>query len=437
MSEQTKTPLPPNYRDCFEVAMASMFSNPTYSQDYLFYAHVIGQMRVYFDTGMQAPAGMNFMHDHYCLYINPLEEITLQPDKDGNYPKDKNGKEIKSMPGFAGFDVPTRLGILKHEALHMLHHHIGRRQDRNHEGFNIAADCAINQQITRAHLPKGGIFPDQFPSKDGNPVPENLTAEQYYELLKFDENGNQNGGGGQGPSGIDDHSKWDESQGDMELAEDIAKSNLEKAIAQTQKSRGNLPSNISELLDSLTKKREVDWKRVFKRLAGNKKAHTRKTLMRPDRRFPTLNWIKGRTKNRVGVPCIVGDESGSVSNEELISAIGECLHICKTLNTDLWYVPVDSRAHKPHILKSNQRSFKRSACGGTVLAPALKMIEDQHIPVSALVIITDNYIDDSDIEAFTSTGKPVIWLITSDGSDPKPSQMQGKSKAFKLKPRAD
>jgi predicted metal-dependent peptidase len=435
----TKTPLPADHRKGLDECLANMFSNPKYV-DYLFYAHVVGQCKIIFDTSMQAPAGVNFMYDHYNLYINPLDEIPLEPDQDGNYPKDDQGNELKSIPGFNGMSLEHRMGVMKHEMLHVINMHVSRREDRDHQGFNIAADCAINQLIERTHLPDACIYPDQFPGHDkSNPVPSDLTAEQYYELLPFDD-GNCNNpsfGQGSGSGVLDDHSKWAESKGDTELQEDISKNMLDRAISETQKSKGNIPSNISQWLDNLTKKREVDWRQVLRRLAGNKRANTRKTLMRRDRRLPDFNWIKGKTKDRIGEVVIVGDESGSVSDSELTDAIGECVHICKTLNTPIWYVPVDSQAHKPIQLKSNQTNFQRSACGGTVLAPALDKIHESHIPYNALVVITDGYIDDSDVDAFASTRKPVIFLITSEGVIPDATSQYSNIRTFKLKPKTE
>jgi predicted metal-dependent peptidase len=435
-----KIPLPINHREKWDETLANMFSNPKYV-NYLFYAHIISQCKIIFDTSIQAPAGVNFMYDHYNLYINPLEQIPIEPDSDGNYPKDDNGNEVTFIPGFNGLPLEHRMGVCQHEMLHVINMHVSRREDRDHQGFNIAADCAINQLIERTHLPDACIYPDQFPGHDkSNPVPSDLTAEQYYELLPFDDGDSGNPsfgqGSGSGQGVLDDHSKWAESKGDTELQEDISKNMLDRAISETQKSKGNIPSNISQWLDNLTKKREVDWRQVLRRLAGNKRANTRKTLMRRDRRLPDFNWIKGKTKDRIGEVVIVGDESGSVSDAELTDAIGECVHICKTLNTPIWYVPVDSQAHKPIQLKSNQTNFQRSACGGTVLAPALDKIHESHIPYNALVCITDGYIDDSDVDAFASTHKPVIFLITSEGVIPNATSQYSNIRTFQLKPRA-
>lgn len=426
--------LPPDYRTAFDEAIANLFSNPKYNKDYLFYAHIIGQCQIHFDPTLQAPAGVNFTYDHYNLYINPLIEIPLKPNKEGNYPKDGKGVEHKSTPGFNGLPLEHRLGVLKHEMLHIISNHISRKQDRNHIAFNYATDCAINQFIDRKHLPEGCILPDNFPATaQYMPVPEKCTAEQYYSMLDFQDDNNGNGSCGGAGSPIDDHSTWDTSVGDQELQEDITKNMLEKAVSQTQKSQGNIPAQITEWLDNLTKKREIDWKQVLRKLVGNRKANIRRTLMRPDRRLPDMAHIKGKTKDRIGVPLVIGDESGSVSSEELSRAIGECLHICKQFNAPLWYVPVDTVAHKPHMIKSNQRTFKRSACGGTILAPALEMIRDAHLELTALVIITDGYIDDSDVEAFAATRKQVIFLITSEGKIPNICSSFSNIRTFKLK----
>ena len=427
-------PLLPGYDEGFKDAVANMTSqNSKYSQDYLFYLHVLSQCKVIFDTSLPSIAGMNFMYDHFCLYINPYD-IELEQNKAGKYPKDKQGKELKSTPGFNSLTLEQRLGVLKHELLHILHNHIGRRQDRDHRAFNIASDCAINQQITATHLPEGCITIDNLPVAPTKKAEPNMTAEQYYDILNFSDDPNDESG--QGSSGTPppgDHSKWGESKGDSELAKDIAKSMVDQAITQTQKSRGNIPSGIDQILELLSNNREVDWRNVLKRIAGSKPSNVRRSYMRSDRRQPHMAHINGRVKDRICEIAIIGDESGSVSDTELSAALTECRNICKTLDTPIWYCPVDSQAHLPHRLTATARSFKRSACGGTVLAPALDMLKEKHINFNALVVITDGCICDTDIDKFASSKRPVIWLITSQGEIPAHISSYPTMKAFKLK----
>jgi predicted metal-dependent peptidase len=127
----------------------------------------------------------------------------------------------------------------------------------------------------------------------------------------------------------------------------------------------------------------------------------------------------------------VGDESGSVSSAELVEAIAEVLHICKMLHSPVWYIPVDTQVYTPTLITSSQRSFKRQASGGTTLAPATKAIKDHKIDATSIIVITDGGICESDVEAFRQTGKPIIWLITSQGSL-LPSMQSGRMSAYKL-----
>ena len=78
----------------------------------------------------------------------------------------------------------------------------------------------------------------------------------------------------------------------------------EKAANETQKSRGNVPGEYSDWLDVLSNKREVNWQQVLRKLVGNRRVGVKKTLMRKDRRLPHMNHIKGRTKDRIGVPVV-------------------------------------------------------------------------------------------------------------------------------------
>ena len=161
-------------RSGFDEAVANLFSNPKYAPNYLFYGHMIGQCRVVFDTDMKAPAGVNFMHDHFNLYINPNDTwVEADPAKLASAkhkPQTRQTPEGKTeicLKGFNSYTLEQRLGILKHEMLHILYNHMRRKGDRDHQGFNIASDCAINQLIERNHLPAEGIFIDLFPSETG------------------------------------------------------------------------------------------------------------------------------------------------------------------------------------------------------------------------------------------------------------------------------
>lgn len=390
-------------RSGFEEAMAAaIVAQSPFSANYLFYAHMISQCNVNFKT-MQAPAAVSFNLDHFVLHIDP--------DK------------------FNAWPIEHRLGVLKHEMLHILNGHLLRFEDReNFKKWNYATDCAINQLIESSHLPQGCITPANLPVAKGTKVPPMVNSEQYYDLI---DDGQLPPDSGDGQ--IDDHSEWKNSVGANEsLQKDIAKNMMEKAANETQKSRGNLPSAFADWLELNSNSHQISWQQVLRNLAGNKRVSTRSTVMRTARRFPKREDLRGKTKNRMFNILLIGDESGSVSSEELVQGIAEVQNICKLTRSDLNYIAIDTQAHAPVKLTSSQRTFKRVASGGTNLHPAIDMAKDHRIDYQAVVVITDGGLCSSDVEHFSRIGKRVIWVITSNGSPLETEMSKGLMSWHKL-----
>lgn len=404
MSQQ----LPPNYRDGFNETLASMISvKSSLSSTYLYYAHMVVQCTPVFSTSIET-AGVHFDLDHFVLTINP------------NF--------------FNPLPLEQRCGILKHEMEHILFGHLARFKDMdNFKKWNYATDCALNQFINRSHLPSGAIYPDNLPVRQGCKAKDKVNSEQYYDIIDDSQiPDDPNGQCLTGAKPFDDHGQWQQSNvPSEELQKEIIKSMAEKSANETIKARGNLPSSYEDWLSINSTKQQVDWKRIVRSCLSNKKANVRRTIMRSDRRFPKREDLRGRTKDRISTFVIVGDESGSVPDNELSGALSECLYLAKTVNSPIWYIPVDTQVYTPIQLTKSQRSFKRQACGGTTLAPAVKAISDHKIDATVIVVITDGGICNSDVEAFAATGKRVIWLITSNGQS-MDSMNQGLMSSYKL-----
>lgn len=423
----------PEQRQAFEEAVVNMtVSNSPFHADYVFYMHLLSGCRVIFTEELPAAAGVSFHNDHYRLYLNPSDYIFRG--------KDVKGKELEVIGYNLIMPIAHRIGIIKHEMSHISNGHLIRVEDRDFKGFNFASDCALDQYIKRDHLPDYAIYPDNFPAP--SPVPWDLSAEQYYDLLekakKDDPNHplNQKSDGlGDlipGPVGVDDHQVWNSSEGDSTLQKEITKNMVEKAAEKTLKSRGNLPSNYAKMIEGLTVKREVDWKRLLRRITGNKKANIKKTIIRRDRRMPNAFWVKGRIKNRVFNLGVVSDVSGSMSDKALKEVWGSILDICDLYKTPVQMVQVDTVAYPPEQFNRNTKKLERKANGGTVLAPAIDMFKENNVPFDALVVCTDGGICYSDIEAYKKLNKPIIWLVESTGSI-MDGMNEGKMHAVKLK----
>lgn len=396
-----------------------------FNKEYQFYLHMISQCRIVFTESMPAAAGVAFHKDHYTLYLNPSEVIGTSIDEKGNE---------EEILGFTSrMPLEQRIGILKHEMLHITLGHILRVEDRDFRKFNIASDCALDQEIQRDHLPSYAIYPDNIPTSVKD-VKLRENAEYYYEIIddsktecKKGEEEGQNFG-----KGVGDHGVWQESEGDEELQKELTKNMVEKAGEQTIKSRGTLPSNYDQIIENLTIRREVDWKQVLRRIVGNKKANTRKTLMRRDRRLPFANWIKGKTKDRVFNLGVVSDVSGSVADKALYDLWGEIINICDLFKVPVSMIQIDTQPTTPETLTRSVKAIARKACGGTVLAPAIAKFKEHGIAFDALVVTTDGFLCSTDVQAFQDIGKPVIWLIESDGVI-MDEMNYGKMRAIKLK----
>lgn len=391
-------------RSVVDSTFAAMFSNSTYSQTYLFYAHMVGMCTVILTDKIKT-IGVKFEHDHYVLAINP--------------------------DFFNPLPLVNRLALIKHEMLHILSGHIARRKDRDQPKWNIATDCAINQFITPGHLPQGAILPSNLPVKPLTKVLPSQAAETYYDQIDKDPEDDQPQGGQPG-SGQGDHTMWDESEGHPDLQTDLTRAMIERSMNQTQRSRGTLPSAISDFLALHTRSAEVDWRQVLRGITGNKRVSSRRTIMRSDRRLPGREDLFGKTKDRKFSLLLVVDVSGSMSNTGIVTTLAEVANICNVTKSDLDLIQIDTQAYPPEKYNKSQTQFTRKASGGTTLAPALKMAEQHHIDYQAIVVLTDGGLCDSDVQAFIDTGKRVIWLIEPTG-DLMSSMDQGNSRAFKLK----
>jgi len=429
--------------------LAAMFSSQDYSNSYLFYAHMVGQCSIKIDYNLPAPAGVSFMHDHYNLYINPIgikvpfqdeSEIEKYVDKfEPNRVVIEDGEKFyQIISGFDSFPLVERLGILKHEMLHVLYDHVqstGRAEGKKHEPWNISTDCALNQHIDQDHLPKIAILPKNLGEKLKIKVPENESSEFYYELLKQASN-NKNGSGNledalKDFNTLDSHDQWDKSEGDSDLQKDLTKKMIQKSQEETIKSKGTVPNLCSAWLELHSRKSEINWKSVLRRIVGNKRVGKRSTIMRKNRRFPGRDDLRGNAKDRTFNLLVIADVSGSMSQEAIVRTISEVKHICDITKTSLDLIQIDTQPHEPEKITKKTKFFTRKSSGGTMLFPAIEKAKEYNIDYQAVVVLTDGYLFDNEVEKFRSLNKKIIWLIEPSGkiTDDMDS---GKMKAFKL-----
>ncbi len=426
----------------YEEAFINLMSNDSYVK-LSFYTFIIAKMQVTIDRSVPT-AGAGFYNNNYQLVVNP--------------------------DFFNPLPLEQRMGILVHETLHIILKHIFRKGERDHKLFNVAADIALNQSIKREMLPETALYPESFKMPSGKFYPEGKTSEQYYELLKeekenqekekeeqedgqdgqgdcseCDGSGEQDdgeggkeqcehckgsgkepgqGGGFKPANGnpdltgneevtVDSHELWDTMDpDDEELASQMMEGMINNAI---EKSRGNTPGNLEDILALWRRPAVISWKKVLKKIVSSKTGAKIGTIKRRDRRQPRRSELKGRKVSYDQPKIIVGlDTSGSMSDEEIVTGLMEINEVCKITNSTMEIVQIDTEIKGAEEYNPKKKSFKRRGCGGTYMGAMAQYITDNKIKYDALVMISDMYIEDvSTDKNWKKMRKPTLWLNTS------------------------
>lgn len=320
-----------------------------------------------------------------------------------------------------------KLGLLKHELLHICFFHLTMRNIFSDKKlFNIAADLEINQYIKPEWLPEGGITMASFPTLTLDPK---AGTNYYYKKLLENYNSNnpdprlkslmdsQSSQGSQGNSennNGDLHPTWKEFDKLTETEKKLVQTQIEHTIkesaTQVNKSRGTIPGELKSLIDELFKLKEevFNWKSYFRRKLGvSSEIYTKKSLRKESKRFKDNAGIKIKQKHHV---LVAVDTSGSVSNAELMEFFSEINHIYKA-GVAVTIIECDTKIND--IYKYTGK-FKGSVVGrgGTDFTPPVEYYNNNKNKFTTLVFFTDGY---APVEC--KPFKQMMWVISSNGTE--------------------
>jgi predicted metal-dependent peptidase len=273
--------------------------------------------------------------------------------------------------------------VLKHEALHVLLHHLTRAKHFafNPRGYNIAADCAINCHIEG--LPDNCLMPEKFG------LERDQSSEYYYKKLKkqADDNDKGDGNGGWDTFGdtLDDHSMWDDF--DDDIIEEKVRGIADKAIkAQDKQGWGDIAGNLAGQILSANKPK-VNWKKEMRYFINKLVLTGRKnTRMRPNRRYSYQN--PGTKRDYTSNLLVAFDTSGSVSDDQLSYFLTELNGMIGHVKTDL--IQFDTQVYgKPTPFDKKQKRVEIVGRGGTCFTPVIEMADE--LKYDGLIIFTDGY----------------------------------------------
>ena len=362
-----------------------------------------------------------FSEPFYGIFLSTLNKVISNDDevstagvcKNGiNYQLIVNEKFWKSLD-----NDKKKIGLLKHELLHICFHHLTDRDDfPDHELHNIAADIEINQYLTPDYYPSSDILlPTSFPELN---LPLKAGTKKYYELLQKSLNEGTSPalcelmdslkGNGQGL-----HPTWKEFDSLSEADKKLVKAQIDhqiKSIVESQKdrSRGFIPSELQSYIDGLyeDKPPSYDWKAYFRRFFGSSsKVYTKKTRRKLNKRFQENPALKIKPKKNV----LVGiDTSGSVGPKDLMEFFSEINHMYKT-GTSITIAEGDAAVHK--VYEYNGKIPESvTGRGGTNMNPFITYF-NEHRQYNSLIILTDGFIGNRTVNTF----KPTLMVICSKG----------------------
>jgi predicted metal-dependent peptidase len=332
------------------------------------------------------------------------------------------------------------LGVLKHEAYHLIYSHCVSRRHEPHMLWNWATDLSINTALEKDELPEGGLFPGS-PLKKPEPdvwkkmkkeeqerftkvsnliagMKPSLSAEEYFALLLDDpeiqkmmqeaedaakELIDAIGKALKDATSGDDHGKWGKSidpgtgeetdlpDGVKQLLDGEMKQALQDAVnrADGGNSWGSVPSEMQRQLRALIST-EVDWRAVLRQFIGmSRRANAKNSHKKINRKAPYA--YPGRSKSYTANIAIYVDQSGSVDDHALELLYGELRSLSK--KTTFHFFPFDTQVDVKNgfIWKKGQTrpNLERFRAGGTDFQACIDHCHANKNLFDGMLVLTD------------------------------------------------
>ena len=326
-------------------------------------------------------------------------------------------------PGFFAGAVrrkAERVGIVKHEVLHLLFKHLLRREPW-HDAllFNVAADLVVNQLIGRPwELPASAITLSTFADLELEP---DQTVEHYYrrllELARDAGSAPQSAaalaGIRQEPEWHSDHRGWTAAEMDP-VARQVAGAEIGRWVEQAARRAGDaaierLPETLREAIQLWIDERhpQLQWRRVLRMFnASARRSRVLPTLRRPSKRYGTF---PGNRVRRMSHLAVAVDTSGSIGPDDLGDFFSEIRGLWRA-GAEITVIECDLEVQRVWAYRGRhpERIFGR---GGTSFDPVFRWLRDQRRRFDGCVYLTDG------LAARPTIAPPckLLWVVTSDG----------------------
>jgi predicted metal-dependent peptidase len=294
--------------------------------------------------------------------------------------------------------------LVGHEVLHVVYDHMGRRDDRDPQIWNIADDYAVNADLKRHRV---GEFittvPCLYESKyDGKAAEyiyddlmqnaENISMEDLLDQLidqhmdsEEDSDGEGDGSDGKRPGKMTEQERAD-------LRQEI-KQNIINAARQAKEAGHSMPGNVERMIQDITEPK-MPWRELIQTNLMST-IRTDYSFMRPSRRGWHTDAIMPGTAPGEEVDITVAlDTSGSIGNEEIKIFLGEVQGIMDSFSGyKIKVFCFDTGVHAPAEYTSENlesiTEYVPKGGGGTDFDCIFEYLKEEGQTPNRLIVFTD------------------------------------------------
>lgn len=296
-----------------------------------------------------------------------------------------------------------------HEVLHVVYDHIGRRENRDPQIFNIANDYAVNADLKRHRV---GDFIKTVPCLYEQKYDGKSSEEIYDDLMKNaqkinledlidrmldehmdgDDEGEGDGEDGEDRPGRGKRPKPMSAEEREQLRQEIKQNIL---AAARSADAGSVPAGVQRMIQDMTEPK-MPWREL---ISTNLTSAIRDdySFLRPSRRSWHLDAIMPGTTPGEEVDLAVAiDMSGSISNEQARLFLSEVKGIMEAFTSYRIHVfCFDTDIYNPQNFNSENldtiEGYEPAGGGGTDFDAIFQYLKERGEDTKRLIVFTDGY----------------------------------------------
>jgi predicted metal-dependent peptidase len=285
-----------------------------------------------------------------------------------------------------------------HEVLHNVFDHMGRRENRDPELSNIAADYAVNQILVDEKI---GEVPDIIQIYQDNQYRGWSYEKIYDEVCKkackinmqlLGELLDEHLDGNCGDNGQNKTGRPTLSPEEKQAIRDEIK---EAMVAAAQSAAGRLPAGIARLIKDFTEPK-MDWRQIL-RMNIQSVIKSNFSFARPNRKSQHTGATLPGLMNEDTIDIAVAiDMSGSITDEmgkEMISEVKGIMDEYKDFKLKLWCFDTKVYSYAEYTSENSDdiHNYEMKGGGGTDFECNWEFMKDECIEPKKFIMFTDGY----------------------------------------------